>query len=148
MADSIVYGLYSDDDADNECFELESVASLTAAQNGDTTLNNVFVACEQTFKGTLPNTDSLTDWALDTSAVGATYAFNGGNRSFTDFVTPPALLVANSFLSAETPLDESGTAIVLPPDVTLGAVRASDEWTTTWTYGLYASNRGEPLWFE
>jgi hypothetical protein len=29
-----------------------------------------------------------------------------------------------------------------------GAVSRAADWTAEWTYGLHASNRGQPLWFE
>jgi hypothetical protein len=29
-----------------------------------------------------------------------------------------------------------------------GAVLANDDWTANWTFGLHATNRDEPLWFE
>ncbi|NJM92010.1 MAG: hypothetical protein HC861_04635 [Rhodospirillaceae bacterium] len=56
------------------------------------------------------------------------------------------VLEPGSFYTATAFADANGTAFTMSP-ATIGAVRRADDWTTSWTYGLAVSNRGQPLWF-
>jgi hypothetical protein len=157
LVDSIVYGGYGATVAalsSNECYEIESPVSLNFASVGNTTSRNVIVACQEAIKGTLANGDALTQWAIgaNPSTNGANYSFNTGNSVITDPTNAAvSLLVPNSFYTATTITDASGTAIVHPDAATgghFGAVLAADDWTANWTFGLHPTNRDEALWFE
>jgi hypothetical protein len=157
LVDSIVYGGYGTTVAalsSNECYEIESPVSLNFASVGNTTSRNVIVACQEAIKGTLANGDALTQWAIgaNPSTNGANYSFNTGNSVITDPTNAAvSLLVPNSFYTATTITDASGTAIVHPDAATgghFGAVLAADDWTANWTFGLHPTNRDEALWFE
>lgn len=146
LADSIVFGGYGAS-ASNECFEIESTEGLAAAQAGDTTVKSTIITCQEATKGSLANGDTLTDWVTDE----ATYANNTDNFIITDATSANvSVLAANSFYTATSFTDASGTGFTVTPvgDASIGAVTAGDDWTANWTYGLHAANRGQPLWFE
>jgi hypothetical protein len=157
LIDSIVYGGYGtvvNGLSSNECFEIESPVSLAFATAGDTTNNTTIIGCQEAVKGTLANGDALTEWAVgaNPSTNGANYSFNASNTVITDPTNVAvSLLAPNSFYTATALTDASGTAIAHPDAANgghFGAVLAADDWTTSWTFGLHATNRAQPLWFE
>jgi hypothetical protein len=167
IVDSIIYGGYGLaplpvnglHKASNECFEVEGVAGDTvtkeAAAAGETTLNTTIIACDtEPLKGTLPNGDPFTDWALglNPSTNGANYSFNTGNAVITDTLNANVhILEPDSFYTATALTDAAGTAITHPDAANgghFGAVLAADDWTASWTFGLHSNNQAEPLWFD
>jgi hypothetical protein len=153
LADSIVYGAYQDDvGANSECFEYaaDGVTNLWA-QNGQSTVNDTLIACEQATNLTMPNTDTLRNWLLNTSAVGASYPFNSGNVVIqaADLFTNTTLNILDSFYTETSLVDETGAAItaITPASGQVGAVTRANDWTAGWTYGLHPGRQGQPLWF-
>ena len=154
LADSIIYGAYQDDVGQNsECFEFaaDGVTNLWA-QNGQTTTNDTFIACEQAVNFLLPNGDNLINWLLNTSAVGASYPFNSGNFVIQapDLFTNTSLSILDSFYTRPVLIDNTGadiTATFTPASGQLGAVTRANDWTANWTYGLHPGRQGKPLWF-
>jgi len=157
LIDSIVYGGYGTSVSSlssNECIEIESPVSLASAAAGNSTMTTTIVACQEAIKGTLANGDALTEWAAgaNPSTNGANYSFNAGNTIITDPTNANVTLLApNSYYTATALTDAAGAAITHPTAATgghFGAVLAADDWTTSWTFGIHATNRAQPLWFE
>jgi hypothetical protein len=151
LSDSIMFGGYGVL-ASNEMLEVESDVSLAAAAAGNTTFMNSVIVGEEAVKGTLANGDALTEWALgaNPSTNGANYSVNGGNVIITDAKNAVVrVLEPGTFYTATALVDAGGNDFTMTPDSgKLGAVTRADDWTTGWTYGLHATNRGQPLWFE
>jgi hypothetical protein len=154
LENSIVFGGYGtlvNGLTSNECYEIESATGLDSAAAGEETFrvtNNV-IACEEAVKGTLANGDAITEWFLGVanSTNGADYSFNTGNFVIID----PAnvltqVLVPGTYYTAAAIVDETGTTVVADAS-TLGAVRAADDWTAPWAFGLREENADEQLWF-
>lgn len=155
IIDSIIYSGYGTArnlmKTSNECVEVENDVSLAFAAAGNSSVNTTIIACEEAVKGTLANGDALSEWAAgaNPSTNGANYSFNANNTIIT---TPNAagvqILEPNSFYTA-TALNSGSAAITHPQAGGLfGAVRRSDDWTASWTFGLHSTNRAQPLWFE
>ncbi len=96
LENSIIYSGYGttvNGLTSNECFEIDGPAdvSKTFAQNGaNFSVSDTIVACEAPIQvdagvpDSLPNGDSVLNWLLNTSTVGATYAFNVANTVIND----------------------------------------------------------------
>jgi hypothetical protein len=158
IEDSIVYAGYGAALGldSNECFEVESDVSLAAAADGASTIRSSVFACEEAIKGTLANGDALTEWALgaNPSTNGANYSFNTGNVIIADSDSANvSVLVPGTFFTSTALTDDGGNPISITPVTPedegghLGAVLASDDWTTPWAFGLRPENADEPLWF-
>jgi hypothetical protein len=159
IEDSIVYagyGVVENGVDSNECFEIESDVSLDAAASGTSTIKSSLFACEEAIKGTLANGDALTEWAVgaNPSTNGADYSFNTGNAIIADSDNANvSVLETGTFFTSTSPTDELGNPIPITPVTPvdeggkLGAVLASDDWTTPWAFGLREENADEPLWF-
>ena len=146
FVDSIVFGGYADDvDENNECFEIDDGVTRDFAQNGDTTMTNSLIACEDPTKDSLGNADDISEWVLgaNPSTNGANYSFNSGNAIIDDPMNAN-VSVLDSFYTATSLTDASGNSIGLEG---IGAVTRSDDWTLNWSYGLHSSNQGQALWF-
>jgi hypothetical protein len=152
IEDSIVYagyGVVENGKTSNECLEIESPVSLAWAASGASHVSNTLIACEEAAKGTLANGDTLLQWVTDTSANGASYAFNAGNRVITDSANANVVVLeAGSFYTSTALKDAAGAAVTMTPaSGQLGAVRRADDWTSPWAFGLRSTNADEPLWF-
>ncbi len=153
MENSIVYAGYGTSVnalASNECFEIESTNSLdfAAANDAFTQTGNV-LACQEAVKGTLTNTDALTEWFLgaNPSTNAADYSFNTGNFTIIDPANANTqVLAAGTFFTAPAIVDEAAVTIVADASG-LGAVQAGDDWTAPWAFGLRSANADVPLWF-
>ncbi len=154
LEDSIVYGGYGvivNGKTSNECLEIESPVSLQFAAAGESWFKNSLIACEEPTKGTLPNGDSLREWATGASPStnGSNYSFNAGSVIITDSANANvAVLEPGSFYTAATIKDADGNTVTMTPaSGKLGAVTSGDDWTAPWAFGLRANNADEPLWF-
>jgi hypothetical protein len=158
FVDGIVFGGYAEDpEADNECFEIDDETTRLFAQNGDTTMNQFLIACEDPTKDSLPNGDDIAEWVLglNPSSSGADYSFNVGNVIIDD-PRNANVEILDLFYSPEaddagvvTVTDDLGNPVTFTPESgQLGAVTRSDDWTANWAFGLSPSNRAQPLWFE
>jgi hypothetical protein len=160
LRDSIIYSGYGTNRSgltSNECYEIDDSAPLDLsrihAQNGATEPMRVvdtIDACELPAQDNLPNGDTILSWIQGTGNTTATaYTFNEGNRVIT---TPVAagvsILAPNSFYTASSLTGPGGTALGMTPASGLvGAVRANDDWTSPWAFGLRSNNADVPLWF-
>jgi hypothetical protein len=160
LRDSIIYSGYGTNRSgltSNECYEIDDSAPLDLsrihAQNGATEPMRVvdtIDACELAAQDNLPNGDTILSWIQGTGNTTATaYTFNEGNRVIT---TPVAagvsILAPNSFYTASSLTGPGGTALGMTPASGLvGAVRANDDWTSPWAFGLRSNNADVPLWF-
>jgi hypothetical protein len=153
----------------NECLELDRDLdndTSNAASAGESTLNRTVIACAEPYvTGTsdnLVNGDTGLQWIAGTGTA-ATYAFN----TFNVVITDPAnvnvqVLQPNTFFSTDldtaaatvTIRDAAGANAVIgsagdPVDGGyIGAVRATANWTASWTFGLNAGNRSVTPWWE
>jgi len=159
LEDSIVYAGYGvavNGATSNECIEIETDTSLAFAASGESTIRSSLIACEEAVKGTLANGDALTEWAqgANPSSNGANYSFNTGNVIIADSANANvSVLEPGTFFTSTALTDELGNPIAITPVTSedeggkLGAVVASDDWTTPWAFGLRPENADEPLWF-
>jgi hypothetical protein len=172
MEDSIIHGGIATTKLallSNECFELDrdlNNDTSTAAQAGESTINRTVIACQEAYvSGTadnLVNGDTGVQWISNTGTNG-TYAFNTSNAIITDPANANVrVLQPNTYLSYDgdtnantvTIVDAAGATVVIGSagdPVTggyIGAVRATANWTASWTYGLNAGNRGNTPWWE
>lgn len=144
FVDSIIFGGYADDvGEDNECFEIDDGVTRDFAQNGDTTIVDTIIACEDPTKDSLGNGDDISAWVLDESTNGASYSFNTGNVIIDDPMNANVSIL-DSFYTASSLTDASGATIDLSG---IGAVTSGDDWTRNWSYGLHSANQGQALWF-
>jgi hypothetical protein len=153
----------------NECFELDrdlNNDTSNAAAAGESTLNRTVIACQEPYvSGTadnLVNGDTGLHW-INGAGVASNYPFN----TFNVVITDPAnanvrVLQPNTFFSFDGDTATSTVTIVNAaaanvvigsagdPVVNgyIGAVRATANWTASWTYGLNAGNRGIAPWWE
>jgi len=151
--------------ASNECLEIDrdlNDDTAIAAAAGETTVNRSVIACQEPTADNLVNGDTGVQWVLNTGTNG-TYAFN----TFNAIITAPdnasvRVLQPNTFFSFDgdtnastvTIVDAAAANVVIGSagdPVTggyIGAVRSTQNWTTSWTYGLNAGNRGITPWWE
>jgi hypothetical protein len=167
LADSVIYGGLATTKLgfnSNECFELDrdlNDDTANAAAAGETTMNRTVIACQEPTSDTLVNGDTGVQWITNTGA--ASYAFNTFNAVITDAANANVrVLQPNSFFSFDgdtaaatvTIVDAAAANVVIGSagdPVTggyIGAVRATANWTASWTYGLNAGNRGIAPWWE
>jgi hypothetical protein len=152
IEDSIVFGGHGQLEnpaapaSNTRCLEFNGTTSAQFAQDGASTMVGTIIGCQQPTSGNLPNGDSATVWVQG----GGAYAFNTGNVVInTPTGASVSVLEPNSFYTSATPTDAAAAPIAaLPPPRRYGAVTRASDWTATWTYGLHADNRGQPLWFE
>jgi hypothetical protein len=155
--------------ASNECFELDrdlNNDTSTAAQGGESTLNRTVIACQEAYvSGTadnLLNGDTGVQWILNTGTNG-TYPFNTFNSIITDAANANVrVLQPNTYFSVDndanantvTIVDAAAANVVIGSagdPVTggyIGAVRSTQNWTASWTFGLNVGNRAVTPWWE
>ncbi len=159
----------------NECFELDrdlNDDTSNAASTGESRLNRTVIACQEAYVSgaadNLVNGDTGLQWIAG-AGTAATYAFN----TFNVVITDPAnanvrVLQPNTFFSVDgngsatpataatvTIVDAAGATVTIGAETTdpvtggyIGAVRATANWTASWTFGLNAGNRGITPWWE
>jgi len=154
--DAMIIGSFSAADAtsstDNYCLRIDN-RSQQAALDGDLNLNSVIIACEERTRGqTFP--DGMTTEESFFIAGGNTFATVAGavdptaaNDTSLQLLegSPPIYSIDFATMSVD------GVAPAGAPQSGgfVGALSLGEtDWTADWTYGIHASNRGEPLWFE
>ena len=159
IEDGIVYAGYGV--VENGCrlermLEIESDVSLDAAASGTSTIRAGSSPARRPSRARSRTATRLTEWALgaNPSTNGANYSFNTGNVIIADSDNANvSVLEAGTFFTSTSPTDELGNPISITPVTPvdeggkLGAVLASDDWTTPWAFGLREENADEPLWF-
>ncbi len=153
LENAIVYAGYGTSvtgTASNECYEVESDVALAFAADGEYSVTNSVLGCEEAVKGTLANGDELTEWFLgaNPSTNGADYSFNAGNVVIADPANANVtILDPGTYFTAAAIVDETGTDTGLDATI-LGAVPdGAADWTDPWAFGLRADDADEPLWF-
>lgn len=155
LADSIVYGGYATARlarVSNQGLRFQSPTSLADAVAGLSTVNDTIIAMEDPAPGSFANGDTFVEWLAgpNPSTNGANYSFNSGNAVVTDPANANvSLLQPGTFHTASTLRDAAGNALTISPaSGKVGAVRANEDWTAPWAFGIRNGNRGQPLWFE
>ena len=155
LENSIIYSGYGtavNGVTSNECYEIDDNDNFSrafAAANDSFRTTNTVDACELLAQDNLPNGDTILSWlqGANPSANGANYSFNSGNVTINTPVNANVrVLQPNSFFTAATIVDASGTTVVANASG-LGAVQGNDDWTNPWAFGLRSSNADQPLWF-
>lgn len=143
------------DNDDNYCLRIDNTETVNAALNGNLQLNSVVIACQEPSKGNAIGTfGSEQLWAESNGNQFATVADGTAADPTANADTDLQLLEGTqavyslswttSFIDGAAPI---ATTAPSSGDI-LGAVSATDDWTAQWTYGISATNRGQPLWFE
>ncbi len=159
LEDSIVYSGYGTNRnglTSNECYEIDDSAPLDLSRvhavNGATEPMRVIdtiIACELPAQDNLPNGDTILSWIQGTgSSTGTAYAFNEGNQVInTPVAAGVSILTPGTFYTASSFAGPGGPFTMTPASGQVGAVRASNDWTVPWAFGLRANNADVPLWF-
>ncbi len=148
------------DPDDNYCLRIDNTETQNAAINGDLQLNAVIYSCGEPEKGNVfPNGQTESGFAsagqgnqfVDFSALAVGACNNPTPNSDTDNQlvdgTPPffSLAHASMFVNGAAPI---ATTTPTSGDYLGGLQAGGVDWTSPWTYGIHADNRGEDLWFE
>jgi hypothetical protein len=158
--DSLVVSTFAANDTtdadDNYCLRIDNPETETAAVDGDMQLNSVIFACQENAKGNAVGTfASEQDWAeTDEGAQFATVAAGTAADASAAADADLQLLEgsqkvhsiawATSFVDGAAPI---GSTTPTAGDY-LGGVNLANDWIAGWTFGIEASNRAQPLWFE
>lgn len=145
-------------DTDNYCLRIDDPETEAGATAGDTSLNGVVYACQETFNGvatfeetfagnqnnivaTIPNNTAVSPTAVSNPEL---QLLQGSIPIFSiDYATSQVDGVAPD--AANAPVDTgSGTAPAFLGALSLGGT----DYTQPWVYGLDPANRGQALWFE
>lgn len=141
-------GVAADTD-DNYCVRIESTEGLQAAVDGELTIEESIIACQDLTKGdALPNATTIQQFLEASNDVMQTLEAGQDPTQASE----PNIQILNGFYSL--PLADmvvnGGATTVTPTNGRsyIGAVVAAEDWTADWTYGLHVGNRGQALWFE
>ena len=136
------YGVNLLSQTGNELLEIDDESTRQAAQDGESIFAGSLIAGSEPTKDSLVNGDTVEAWVNGTGT--GSYPDNTGNAIITD--TAPAAAVLDGFYTAESFTDVLGNPVVVTPvdtngdgdtaDEIVGAVIASDDWTSGWTVGL------------
>jgi hypothetical protein len=157
--------------ASNECFELDrdlNDDTSNAARASESTLSRTVLACQEAYvSGTADNIagtgtpgDTGVQWITNTGSTPY-------NNTFNVIITAPdnanvRVLQPNTFFSFDSDASTSTVTIVDAAAANvvigsagdpvqggyIGAVRSTQNWTASWTYGLNAGNRAVAGWWE
>jgi hypothetical protein len=154
LEDSVFFGGYGQianpgTVAGTQCWQFRSDGSDTAtpdAAAGLSTMDGTILACAIPTSGNIAAGVATSEWVRGT----APYTFNTENLIVTTPNGPTvSILEPNSFYTSTTMNDGAAAIPALSgAGRRYGAVTRAADWTAQWTYGLHASNRGQPLWFE
>ena len=122
--------------------EIDDDSTRQAAQDGESIFAGSLIAGSEPTKDSLVIGDTVEAWVTGTGT--GSYPGNTGNAIITD--TAPAAAVLDGFYTADAFTDVLGNTVVVTPvdtngdgdtaDEIIGAVIASDDWTSGWTVGL------------
>ncbi|MEJ2255506.1 MAG: hypothetical protein P8X98_00620 [Woeseiaceae bacterium] len=158
--DSLVVSTFAANDTteadDNYCLRIDNPETEAAAGDGDMQLNSVIFACQENSKGNAFGAfASEQEWAeTDEGAQFATVASGAAADASAAADEDLQLLEGNhkvysiawvtSLVDGAAPL---GSTAPTAGDY-LGGVGLANDWIAGWTFGIEASNRAQPLWFE
>ena len=135
---------------DNYCLRIDDPETEAGTANGDSNLNSVIYACQETYRDTPEQTfadgeGNVAATIANNTAVSAT-AMNDADLQLLEGTIPVySIDFATSQVDGAVP-----NASATPTSGTfLGALSlGGDDWIAGWTYGINADNRGQALWFE
>ena len=141
---------------DNYCLRIDNPETQAGATNGDSSLNSVIFACQETFRGTFDS-----DFAAAQGNVSSVVPSGTSQSATTNNDAQLVLLEGTepvySVDFANSLVDENGDGTGATPNASatptsgafLGALSLSEtDWTRPWAYGIDPDNRGQALWFE
>ena len=135
---------------DNYCLRVDDPETEAGAANGDSNLNSVIYACQETYRDTAEQTfadgeGNVAATIANNTAVSATAANDAGLQLLEGTIPVFSIDFATSQVDGAVP-DASATPT---SGAFLGALSlGGTDWTAGWTYGLDPANRGQALWFE
>ena len=136
---------------DNYCLRIDDPETQDGATNGDSELNGVIYACQETFRTTFESGFAGTEGNVaatipNDTAVSAT-AVNDPDLQLLEGMIPVfSIPFATSQVDGAVP---NASAAPVGGGDFLGALSLGGmDWTQPWAYGLVDGNRGQPLWFE
>ena len=154
--DSIVISSFGAPDTansnDNYCLRVDDPETEAGAANGDSNLNSVIYACQETFRDTAEQTFAVAEgnvFAADvdgtTVAISATAVNDTGLQLLEGSVPVYSIDFATSLVDGAAP-----AATAAPTSgAFLGALSLGQtDWTQPWAYGIDPNNRAQALWFE
>lgn len=136
---------------DNYCLRVDDPETEAGATNGDSNLNGVVYACQETYRDVAEQTfaegeGNVAATIADGTAVSAT-AMNDADLQLLEGTIPVySIDFATSQVDGAAP---NASATPTLGNAYLGALSLGDtDWIAGWTYGINADNRGQDLWFE
>ncbi|MGI9204028.1 MAG: serine/threonine protein kinase, partial [Woeseiaceae bacterium] len=135
---------------DNYCLRFQDQESLDAVNNGNSNLNSVILACQETFRDVDNEIIATAEGAVaatlaDGVATSATAVNDAGLQLLEGIVPVYSIDYATSQVDGAVP-NASSTPT---SGAFLGALSAGAiDWTLNWTYGIHDGSRGQALWFE
>ena len=137
----------TDNATDNACLRIDDDETNDAAANGDLQLNSVIFACQEN-----ANDDeaSIVGDAVQFATVASGTAVDPSAAADPDLQLVESANKAQSLPWATSLVDGAAPAAATAPTAGdfLGAISATADWTTGWTYGIHPDNRAQALWFE
>ena len=141
---------------DNYCLRIDDAETEAATASGDSNLNSVVYACQETYRDAAEQTfaegeGNIAATIADATAVSAT-AMNDAELQLLEGTVPfYSIAYATSQVDGAAP-GASSTPVLIGSEASrdfLGAISLGiNDWTAGWTYGLDPANRGQALWFE
>ena len=155
ISDSMLISSFGANDTtsanDNYCLRFQDQETLDAVTAGNSNLNSVLIACQETFRDTENETI-----ATNAGVVFATTLVDGAATSATAVNDASLQLLEGtvpvySIDYATSQVDGAAPAASSTPTngIFLGALSlGANDWTQNWTYGLHDGSRAQALWFE
>ncbi|MDX1480607.1 MAG: hypothetical protein R3315_02970 [Woeseiaceae bacterium] len=141
---------------DNYCLRVDDPETEAAASVGNSNLNSVIYACQETFRDVAEQTfadgeGNIAATIPDGTAVSATAMNDAGLQLLEGTVPFYSIAYVTSQVDGAAP-GAGSTPIPVGSETSrdfLGAISLGQtDWTAGWTYGLDPANRGQALWFE
>lgn len=136
---------------DNYCLRVDDPETEAGATNGDSNLNGVIYACQETYRDTAEQTFADAEGNVaatipNNTAVSATAMNDAGLQLLEGTIPVYSIDFATSQVDGAVP---NASATPTLGNAYLGALSLGDtDWIAGWTYGINADNRGQALWFE
>lgn len=136
---------------DNYCLRIDDPETQAAATAGDSSLNGVIYACQETFRtafesGFAGTEGNVAATIANDTAVSPTAVSNPELQLLEGMIPVFSIDFATSQVDGAVP---NASAAPVGGGDFLGALSLGGmDWTQPWAYGLVDGNRGQPLWFE
>lgn len=135
---------------DNYCLRVQDQESMDAATNGNTNLNSVVFACQETYRDAFNQTFAEGEGAIAATLVDGVVtsptAVNDAGLQLLEGTVPIySIDYATSMIDGAAP----GASSTPTSGSFLGGLSLGEnDWTANWTYGIHDGSRAQPLWFE